>query len=106
MYFDYIRERLGKESIVIDKGFAIYYDTPEGLYLEEIYVKPEARRDGVAEAILRRLEFIAKERNFKYLFGSVEINSNNPEYSLTGMLKNGFKLHGNEGSMIYLKKEI
>jgi len=107
LYFEYIRERLGKESTVVpDKGFAIYFDTPHGLYVEEIYVKPECRREGVAEALMVRLQHIAKERNFKYLIGSVEINSTNPEPSLIGMLKNGFKLHENSGSMIYLKKEI
>jgi GNAT superfamily N-acetyltransferase len=48
-------------------GLALYffnYSTwisRNGLYLEDLYVRPEFRRQGVARALMRRLEVIADE---------------------------------------------
>jgi GNAT superfamily N-acetyltransferase len=49
-------------------GLALYffnYSTwisRNGLYLEDLYVRPEFRRQGVARALMRRLEAIAHEQ--------------------------------------------
>lgn len=49
-------------------GFAVYYYTYStfaglpGLYLEDLYVKPEARGKGVGRALLRYLARLAKEQ--------------------------------------------
>jgi len=50
-------------------GFAVFFYTYStfvglpGLYLEDLYVKPEARGKGVGRALLRYLARLAKERN-------------------------------------------
>ena len=55
------------ESDARPAGFALYffnYSTwisRNGLYLEDLYVRPEFRRQGVARALVRRLEAIADE---------------------------------------------
>jgi len=49
-------------------GFALYFHNfstflgRPGLYLEDLYVKPEGRGKGIGKALLRRLAQIAKER--------------------------------------------
>jgi GNAT superfamily N-acetyltransferase len=49
-------------------GFAVYFNTYStfvglpGLYLEDLYVKPEARGKGVGRALLRYLAKLAKEQ--------------------------------------------
>lgn len=51
-------------------GFAVFFQTystfiaRRGLYLEDIYVREDARNQGVATALLRFIAKIAVERNF------------------------------------------
>jgi GNAT superfamily N-acetyltransferase len=51
-------------------GFALYYSTYStwrglpGIFLEDLFVKPEVRRRGVARALLRRLAAIVVERGW------------------------------------------
>lgn len=51
-------------------GFALFFPNystflaKPGLYLEDLYVKPHARRKGVGLALLRRLAAIARERGY------------------------------------------
>lgn len=49
-------------------GFALFFQTystflaQPGMYLEDLFVKPELRRRGVGEALFRKLAQIARER--------------------------------------------
>lgn len=51
-------------------GFALYFTTYStflgrpGLYLEDLYVRPQARRQGVGTALMRHLATIATTRNY------------------------------------------
>lgn len=58
-------------------GFALFFQNystflaKPGLYLEDLFVKPHARRRGIGVALLRRLASIARERNYGRLEWSV-----------------------------------
>jgi GNAT superfamily N-acetyltransferase len=58
-------------------GFALYFQTfstfkgRPGLYLEDIFVKPEWRRQGLAQQLLARLARIAVERGYGRMEWSV-----------------------------------
>ncbi|MEP7367121.1 MAG: GNAT family N-acetyltransferase [Acidobacteriota bacterium] len=64
-------------------GFALYFSTystflaQSGIYLEDLYVKPEARGKGLGFALLRYLAKLAKTRNCGRLEWSV-LNWNEP----------------------------
>jgi GNAT superfamily N-acetyltransferase len=64
-------------------GFAVYFSTystflgQSGIYLEDLYVKPEARGKGTGFALLRHLAKVAKSRNCGRLEWSV-LNWNEP----------------------------
>ena len=57
----------------VEVGFAVYYQNFStllgkcGLYLEDLYVKPDFRRMGFGKAILKKLAQIARENNFDRL---------------------------------------
>jgi len=63
------------EALVADAGgevvaFALYFTNfstflaQPGLYLEDLYVKPAARGQGIGEAMLTRLAKLAVDRNY------------------------------------------
>jgi GNAT superfamily N-acetyltransferase len=64
-------------------AFAVYFSTystflaQSGIYLEDLYVKPEARGKGMGFALLRHLAKVAKSRNCGRLEWSV-LNWNEP----------------------------
>lgn len=45
------------------KNFSTFLGKP-GIYLEDLYVKPEFRGKGIGKALLDRIIFLAKERNY------------------------------------------
>lgn len=58
-------------------GFALFFPNystflaKPGLYLEDLFVKPEARGRGIGLALLRRLASIARDRNYGRMEWSV-----------------------------------
>ncbi|MBN8732207.1 MAG: GNAT family N-acetyltransferase [Acidobacteria bacterium] len=64
-------------------GFAVYFPTystflaQEGMYLEDLYVRPEYRGQGIGFALLRHLAGLCRERNYGRLEWSV-LNWNEP----------------------------
>jgi GNAT superfamily N-acetyltransferase len=64
-------------------GFAVFYRTystflaEPGIYLEDLYVKPEARGKGVGGALLRRVAGIAIDRGWQRVEWEV-LNWNEP----------------------------
>lgn len=68
-------ERPAAEALVAERGgevvaFALFFTNfstflaQPGLYLEDLYVKPEQRGAGIGEALLTRLAAIAVERDY------------------------------------------
>ncbi len=45
------------------KNFSTFLGKP-GIYLEDLYVKPEFREKGIGKALLNKIIFLAKERNY------------------------------------------
>lgn len=107
MYKDYIEEQLPNRFVLeTSKGFLTYHTNGEECRLEEIYIKPEFRKNGIASSMYKQMESIGKEHGCTYLKGSIIIGTNNAENSMSCLLKNKFELWYTEGAMIYLKKEL
>jgi GNAT superfamily N-acetyltransferase len=58
------------------KNFSTFLGKP-GIYLEDLYVKPELRGKGIGKMLLDKIISIAKERNYGRVEWSV-LNWNNP----------------------------
>jgi GNAT superfamily N-acetyltransferase len=106
LYADYIKEREGKESLEVEQGFATYEIVNEFCYIEDIYIKPEARKTNLATRIADEITQIAKGRGCKQLLGSVLVGANGDTTSLKVLLAYGMKLDSVNGKTIYFSKEI
>lgn len=107
MYKDYVENQLPNRFVHEDSdGFITYCIRANEFILEEIYVKPESRRKGIASKYYEMTYLMAKELGCDYLVGSIIIGTIGSEGSMACLLKNGFKLDYNLENVIYLKKEI
>ncbi len=48
LYGEYIKELQGKDILENENGFATYYPFQDGMYIENIYVRPAFRNPGSA----------------------------------------------------------
>lgn len=107
LYGDYIRERLGKAIIENDDGFATYYFVNEKTcYIEDIYVRPEARRTHAASKMADEITEIAKKNGCTDLVGSVAPQAFGATESMKVLIAYGFKIDVSTNDLIYLKKNI
>ena len=77
------------------------------IYIIDLWAHPNYRQRHVASDLADSL--IEKEKQtypIVKLYGSVDMNSNNPTMNMKVLLAYGMKLSHIEGDMIYLEKEI
>ena len=107
MYKKYVEEQLPNRFVYENVyGFMTYNKIGDILQLEEIYIKPEHRRQGFASEFYSEAEKIGKELGCKELKGSIVIGTTGAEGSMKCLLVNEFKLHYTDGIFIYLNKKI
>lgn len=106
MYADYVKERLGKEYHETANGFCIYSFGPNYVYIEEIYVKPEARFTYEGTELANTVCEIAQKRGIKYMVGTVCPEANGSTSSLKALLSYKMQLLKIENGLIWFSKEI
>lgn len=105
-YAKFIKERENKEILENDYGFASYQFTPDGVYIENVYILPPFRKSGIAVDFEKEITKIALEKGYKYLYSSVAINTPDCSENLCRMIKHGAKLHSVSGNAIFVSKSI
>lgn len=106
LYGEYIKERLNREIIENDKGFATYYFLNDSCYIENIFIKKEFRHSGEASSLADQISQIAKEKKCNQLIGTVMPSANNSTDSLETLLAYGFKLSNSIQDFIVMVKEL
>ncbi len=107
LYGMYIAEREGRDIVESDKGFAIYQILGEGkCYLQEVYVLPNYRRQGLSKYMTDEVVEIAKNKECHTLLVSVCTNDKNVTTNIKVWLNYGFKIDKLIGTLIFLKKDI
>lgn len=108
LYGQYIKEREGTDIIETEDGFATYSIFPESktCYVKDIYIRPEARRSGVASTIVDRIVEIAKQNYCTELLGTVDPTTIGATESMKAQFGYGFKLKNISGSLIVLSKNL
>lgn len=106
LFGEYIKERLNKDIIEDSRGFATYFFINDGVYIEDIYVRPEHRQSGVASQFADEIAKIAKEKGYSKMYGSVAPSARHSTSSLKVLLAYGFELSSATNNAIFLVKEI
>lgn len=102
----YIKERAGKEIVEDSKGFATYFFQDDFVYIEDLYVIPEARKEGIASRYADEIANIAKSKGYSKMLGSVCPSASGATSSIQVLISYGFKVLKSTDNMIYFIKEI
>lgn len=105
-YAHYLYERQNKSIIEDENGFATYYYFNDICYIEELYVKRDARKTGVARGYADTIVADAKAKKAKTLMGSVNLNTNGATDGMKCFLAYGMELQSADKNMIYLTKSL
>lgn len=106
LYGDYILEREGRETIESENGFVTFKIYGIECLIQDMYVKPEFRKSGVANKMANKLTEIARDRGCKFLSASVSPNTTDSTTSLKAILSYGFKLAKIDSQLIWFTKEL
>ena len=112
LWSQYLQERLGKHVLERDEGFAVYSFVPwydkVAVYIEEIYVTPNAREKRLASDMADEIGKLAKEAGCDVMVGSVAPNANGATRSLKVLLGYGFQLAAIDptNNLIMFSKDI
>lgn len=107
MYFEYLTERRPECKILKNnKGFAVYSYIDEAVYIEEIYVKPEYRKEDVASQLSEVIQQEAKGLGYEILLGSVSPSANGSTDSLKVLLAHGMSLLSSQDDLIMFWKTL
>lgn len=108
LYAQYMKELNDDEIIETDLGFASYRYLNEGksVYIVNIYVVPEARKDRIASALADTIVDVARKRGCIEVLGTVTPSAKGSTASLKVLLGYGMTLKSSSDNMILFSKEI
>lgn len=106
LYRKYLEEREGAHLIDYDWGFAVYKYGQDHVYLQDIYVVPEKRKEGLGVLLMKKVEGRARLDGYSKMVGSVVPSTPFSDSMNKVMLSVGFKLHSSDKDIIYYVKEI
>ena len=110
-YARYLKELKGYEMYEDEDGFVTYGIMQDSehkfMYIEDIYVVPEKRKNNIASKYADKVLEQAKAQNCTALLGSV-VPALRPDshYRMLVLLGYGFKLHSSQDNIVYFYKEI
>jgi GNAT superfamily N-acetyltransferase len=106
LYGSYIKERLNKDILEDDKGFATFYFVNGGVYIEDLYTLPQYRQTGHAARLADKIALIAKEQGYNKMFGTIVPTAQGSTEGMKVLLAYGFKLRDAQNGFITLEKAI
>ena len=108
MWMDYCDEVHGRK-VHVDvwgRGFLTFERRTRGMWITEIYVRPECRRGGCAREMLRAVEEHAQEEGLPFVYGTLDATSNTWRDSLAAQEACGFVLQAVEDGKAVLVKVV
>lgn len=106
IYAAYYLEREGCHVLEYEWGFAVYKLLPDHVYLQDIFIIPARRKDGLGVQLMNEVAAIAQKAGIYTMFGSV-VPSTPFGHTMTQiMLGLNFRIHSSDKDIIYFKKEL
>lgn len=102
----YIQERERAQLLKHEHGFAIYRDEGAYIYLQDVFVLPTHRQQGIASSLAAEVFELAKKSKKSALITSVDTATVGATQSATAILKFGFQILKTDGSMIWFQIPI
>lgn len=106
LYGQYIQEREGKSILENEHGFFTYSIKGEECYIEDIFIKKESRRSGIATEMANKVAEAAVKAGCKYLTGTCIPSTNGATESMKAMFSYGFRVLACQEDRIILIKEL
>lgn len=107
LYADYLRERTTDLILEDPKGFATYrYIDDKTVYIVDIYVVPEARKQGFASELANLIAEEAKAKGCTSMLGSVVPSAKGSTTSLKVLLGYGMRLDRSGDNYIFFRKDL
>lgn len=105
-YAQYIEEREGKKVLETHYGFIIYEIEKDFLFIQDLFIVKEKRKNKLATEMVDMVVNEAKELGCKELHSIVDLRSLNCSDSFEFALKYGSKVNKQDGNILFLKKDI
>lgn len=106
LYAEYLEEITDDHILETDKGFATYRFMGETVYVVDIFVLPQFRKDNVATDLADIIGDLARGRGCKEMMGTVRPTNKKSTDSLRVLLGYGMKLSHIAGELIVFRKEL
>lgn len=106
LYADYVAERENMRFLEREDCFCQYKVRDGELYIAHMFVKPEARKSGVGSFLIHSLKGIAKHEGCRALTAIVDLSVGDPENTLLGALKVGFKINQAMNNVLLIKIDL
>jgi len=106
LYRQYLKEREGVNLLDYEWGFATYSFEEDCVYLQDIYIVPERRGEGLGVQLMNEVASIAKTREYEIMMGSVDDQANGCERMKKVMKHLGFSEFKKLSGVTYYIKEI
>ena len=91
LFAQYYKERLQYETLEVDDGFVVFSKGDKVWMIQEMFVKPESRVNGVGTSLLNCVISMAQESGAKGIGAFIWTTANNAETVLQAALSRGFR---------------
>lgn len=106
LYADYVKERLGWDTIEVEGGFITYNMRPPLASIEEFYVRPDLRGTTLAKRLADKVVEAARDNSVHKIVCRIFLGLKETEYTLGLYLKYGFKLSSLGTDYIILEYKV
>jgi len=107
MYFSYLKEREGRESIVTEHSFVTYNVYDDHIVIYDMYIKPEFRGiKEVSDDLIARLFQVANAHGCKKCVATIDISTKGAMKSLSFNIKHNFVIVCMKDNIITLVKDL
>jgi GNAT superfamily N-acetyltransferase len=106
MYFDYLKEMQGVETLTKEHGFVTYQIQNKECFIKDWYVKPEYRGKVLAMRMIKEVEKLALEKCCDAITANVDIGTSRTDENTLILIRYGCKIMTASKYSIFFMKRL